>query len=159
MARSAFIVPKEGRWAGDSAGVGLPLLGTFRRLPKVLNCTEDAHIKGMSTFETDEHLQGKSVLTLKETDRSTMRTSSRAFARCADARAVREFGRWLASHRQPPLPFALPGFPELSGVEEADQHGSGRYLHTNSTIATEARFHILDSGIFPFYSSEWPRFK
>jgi hypothetical protein len=24
---------------------------------KVLNSTEDAHMKGMSTFETDEHLQ------------------------------------------------------------------------------------------------------
>jgi len=23
----------------------------------MLNCTEDAHIKGMSTFEIDEHLQ------------------------------------------------------------------------------------------------------
>jgi len=92
---------------------------------------------------------------LREADRSR-ETSSRAFARCADARAVREFGRWLVS--QPPPPFALPGFPELSGVEEADQHGSGRYLHTNSTIATEARCHILDIGIFPFYSSEWPRF-
>jgi hypothetical protein len=26
-------------------------------LPKVLNTTEDAHKKTMSTFETDEHLQ------------------------------------------------------------------------------------------------------
>ncbi len=26
--------------------------------PKVLNSTEDAHLKSMSTFETDEHLQG-----------------------------------------------------------------------------------------------------
>jgi hypothetical protein len=31
--------------------------------PKVLNASEDAHLKIMSTFETDEHLQGKSVLT------------------------------------------------------------------------------------------------
>jgi hypothetical protein len=27
--------------------------------PKMLNSTEDAHLKRMSTFETDEHLQGK----------------------------------------------------------------------------------------------------
>jgi hypothetical protein len=56
MARSAFIVPKEGRWAGDIKAQewDFRFLCTFRRLPKVLNCTEDAHIKGMSTFETDE---------------------------------------------------------------------------------------------------------
>ena len=50
----------------------------------------------------------------------------------------------------PPLLFALSGFPAVIGVREAGQHGSGRYLHTNSTIATEARFHIRDSGTFPF---------
>ena len=31
--------------------------------PKVLNSTEGAHIKNMSTFETDEHLQGDAPLT------------------------------------------------------------------------------------------------
>jgi hypothetical protein len=72
----------------QSAGVGLPLLGPFRRLPKVLNSSEDAHIKGMSTFETDEDLH--LLLSFKETD---MRTSSRAFARRADDRAVRSVAK------------------------------------------------------------------
>jgi hypothetical protein len=137
------------QWLADAQPRGLISF----HLPKLINSSEDVTLV----------LIAAGILLVTATrvfvmDRSR-ETSSRAFARCADARVVREFGRWLASHRQPPLPFALPGFPELSGVEEADQHGSGRYLHTNSTIATEARFHILDSGIFLFYSSEWPRFK
>src|SRR6476646_405621 len=90
------------------------------------------------------------LLSLKETARSTMIPSSRASARRADDRAAREFGRWLASPRPPHLLFALSGFPAVIAVREAGQHGSGRYLHTNSTIATEARFHIRDSGTFPF---------
>ena len=56
MVRSSFTIPKrlrEGR-ATSKCGVGLPLLDP---LPKVLNSTEDAHVKGMSNFETDEHLQ------------------------------------------------------------------------------------------------------
>jgi hypothetical protein len=32
---------------------------SFGFRPKVLNFTEDAHIKNMSTFATDEHLQGR----------------------------------------------------------------------------------------------------
>ena len=31
--------------------------GLIWELPKVLSTTEDAHLKGMSTFEADEHLQ------------------------------------------------------------------------------------------------------
>ena len=35
-----------------------PMVGlTSFQLPKVLNSSEDAHTKGMSTFEADEHLQ------------------------------------------------------------------------------------------------------
>jgi hypothetical protein len=30
----------------------------FGRLPKVLNSSEDGHLKNMSTFEADEHLRG-----------------------------------------------------------------------------------------------------
>jgi hypothetical protein len=37
---------------------------------------------------------------------------------------------------------------QLTGIEEAGQPGSGRYLHTNSTIATEAQSHIRDSGTY-----------
>jgi len=32
----------------------------------------------------------------------------------------------------------------------AGLRGSGKYLHTNSTIASEAQSHIRDSGAFPF---------
>jgi hypothetical protein len=37
----------------------------------------------------------------------------------------------------PPLPFALPGFPELTGARVAGLRGSDKYLHTNLTIASD----------------------
>jgi hypothetical protein len=37
-----------------------------------------------------------------------------------------------------PLPFALPGFPALTGAKVAGLRVSGKYLRTNSTIASEA---------------------
>jgi len=82
--------------------------------------------------------------------RCTMRASSRAFARCADSRAAREFDRWLASPLLSPLLFDLPGFRVLTLAKVAGQRGSGKYLHTNSTIAFEAQSHIRDSGTVPF---------
>jgi hypothetical protein len=130
-----------------------------RRLPKVLNSIEDAQVKRMSTFEMDEHRRAKSVLAsvFEETDRSTMRTSLRAFARHADDQAVQEFRRWLALLLPPPRPFALSGFPELTAAKVAGLRGSGKCLHTNSTIASEARFHNRDSGTYLSLSFEWPR--
>src|SRR5262245_6921347 len=81
------------------------------QLPKALNSDEDAHIKYMSTFETDEHLlRSQALLSFRGVDLSSMRLSSHAFVRSADNRAVREFRRWLASPLRPPLLFDLPGF-------------------------------------------------
>ena len=39
-------------------------------VPKVLNTTEDAHIKSMSTFETDEHRQALTLSPNAEVERA-----------------------------------------------------------------------------------------
>jgi hypothetical protein len=45
------------RDSSSSAATSVRFQAAFGRLPKVLNSTEDAHTKSMSTFEADEHLQ------------------------------------------------------------------------------------------------------
>jgi hypothetical protein len=59
----------------------------------VLNSSEEAHVKSMSIFEIDEHLQGEGyrLLSSTEADRSTMRPSSRALSKCADAQLCENF--------------------------------------------------------------------
>jgi hypothetical protein len=47
-----FLLPRW--WAGD---IKAQEWDFRRRLPKVLNSTEDAHLNDMSTFAADQHLQ------------------------------------------------------------------------------------------------------
>jgi hypothetical protein len=121
--------------------------GRLRNLlfPKVLNFTEDAHLKSMSTFETDEHLQGSAFcLTCRRhlaedvNGVSVSPTSARAVKRCG-------LGAVIAAAYQ--LTKDFDAADQIGYQALRPRYGSATLIHVNDTRGHAAVLALFDEVI------------